>query len=461
MIQDYRTFNEAGFLSDILGLMAGSDIYLLSDIGKKILSTTNNEDPMDFTVTTNIAKAASKLTATFPVLVTEATPVDQAVMVSKAIERKAVALLQMLFAANQITNAASAQKYLNRFYKQSSLIDLSDMDVDDIIDYTNKLSEEFAPDDPVRQAAIQEAIQEVINECKYGQDETVVTANLNETSINDYKVKQIMNEVRVWNQTTTTTTREKRDGLFGDVTTTTITDEPDTDALDKAYSAMSKTILKTDIQKANESVPSLMVVNFVTIVEGGNKVINTAVIGVKARLQYVSSQDMVNRIVLKHADRRGLVNFIRATTGEIKFFKDFLFAIDRAKVDAVAKSGKGSNSKIWKMLELTAHKAKLNKAAGIHNASAAAITTLVINQAEVDLIKKEHRIDLMKPGTLLSVMKGYNIMAAVIIDEVDEKCLFLYDDGSKVFETLSFMSLEREEGNGMYKKVINLMTKGR
>ena len=79
----------------------------------------------------------------------------------------------------------------------------------------------------------------------------------------------------------------------------------------------------------------------------------------------------------------------------------------------------------------------------------------------MDLIKKQHRIDLLKPGTLLSIMKGYNLMCAVIVDEVAERCDFMYDDGSSSFETLSFTALEREDSNGMYKKVINLMAKGR
>ena len=58
-------------------------------------------------------------------------------------------------------------------------------------------------------------------------------------------------------------------------------------------------------------------------------------------------------------------------------------------------------------------------------------------------------------------MRGYSFMAAVIIDEVTEKVDFLWDDGNKRFETLSFMSLEREEANGTYKKVINMLSKGR
>jgi hypothetical protein len=170
---------------------------------------------------------------------------------------------------------------------------------------------------------------------------------------------------------------------------------------------------------------------------------------------------MMNRMVLKNTDRRGLLNFIRATTGEIQFFRDFLFAIDRAKIDAVAKTNKGSNSRIWKMLEIRANRAKMNTTARADNAACAAITMLVLSKAEVDIIKQSYRLDLSKASTMLSVMKGYNFIGVAVIDEVNEKVDFLYDDGTKNFETISFMSLEREQGAGEYKKMINTLVKGR
>jgi hypothetical protein len=38
----------------------------------------------------------------------------------------------------------------------------------------------------------------------------------------------------------------------------------------------------------------------------------------------------------------------------------------------------------------------------------------------------------------------------------------MWDDGEKDFETLSFMSLERDDSNGQLKKIINVMaTRGR
>ena len=38
----------------------------------------------------------------------------------------------------------------------------------------------------------------------------------------------------------------------------------------------------------------------------------------------------------------------------------------------------------------------------------------------------------------------------------DTDTIVFWDDGTKNFETYSFMSLEREESSGMYKKVINM-----
>ena len=62
---------------------------------------------------------------------------------------------------------------------------------------------------------------------------------------------------------------------------------------------------------------------------------------------------------------------------------------------------------------------------------------------------------------MLAIMRGYNLMASCIIDEVKERVDFLYDDGTKNYESFSFMSLEREDSGAMYKKVINLASKGR
>lgn len=225
--------------------------------------------------------------------------------------------------------------------------------------------------------------------------------------------------------------------------------------------AYSKHIIPTDVQKANEMIPTMMVVNFINKnVEGGSPINSSAAIGIKARLQYVSAADMADRIISKNEDHNGLFNFIKATTGQISFWKDFIFAIDKAKLDSVASSGKGSSSPVWKMLERRATMSRIRRWTGSVN-DAAAITTLVISKDEVEFLKKTERIDLTRPNTVHTIMNAYNVMGFVIVDEVLEKADFLFDDGSSSYETVSFTHLERQ-GNGSdgaYKKMINLLVK--
>ena len=498
-----------GFLTDIINYMATSDFDILKSIAARITNT--NPDPNKIVVNQNIAKAAAGLTAVFPVIVTEAVPLEQAVMVSKAIERKCVAMLQMLFAANQITTATGAYEYMKRFHTNiDPSIDLSDMDVDGVIDYTNKgyeyargkkgsfwestessgmtklekladmdiddiimMSEEslleskgFNTGALIHNAQVNKIIGQVIQSVKESANDTFIPENINEGSLNEFRSFSL-NEADFYRQTTSKETKvtvksPPTDPGQDDVENVFITRNSDVSSDAKnAYEVFNKQVLQSDIKKANEATPSLMIINFTTARDNGDSILNTCVIGVKARIHYVPSSEMITRIIMKNTDRRGFFNFLRATTGEIAFFKDFLLAVDKAKIDAVAKAGKGSSSKIWKLLELRADRSKFNRSIGKNSSAAAAISTIVISRAEADLIKKNNRIDITKPGTLLSIMRGYNLMCGAIVDEVAERVDFMYDDGTTSFETLSFMALEREDSGGSYKKVINLLAKGR
>ena len=444
--RDYTTLHE-GFFKDIIDLVLSDDTF--EKFWDKTQKVFKNKDTscskFNDAISKNIASAAKGLTAVFPVIVTEATPIDQAVMISKAVERKAVAMLQMLFAANKITNARNAYDYLNKFHNNiDDSLDWSTANIDDVINASNDL------DDILENSNIKniieinikrgiEAIQEDIKmNCNH-----YLSENINPKSVNNYIVRNVLNDIQVIEEANFP--EGKRDKVPSN--------------LKASYDALNKSVLKSDIEKANEAIPSLMIINFRVKSNYPDPTINTAVIGVKAMIHYVSSEDMINKVMLKNSDKNGLFNFIRATTREISFFKDFLFAVDRAKVDALSKTGKGSSSNIWKLLELRANEAKRKKSLLSKDASCSAIATIVVTKAEVELIKKYHRIDISKAGTLKSIMRGYSIMCAAIIDDAVEKVDFLWDDGSQGFETYSFSSLEREESSGMYKKVINMINK--
>ena len=218
---------------------------------------------------------------------------------------------------------------------------------------------------------------------------------------------------------------------------------------------LSSPFVKTDVTKANELLPTMLVVHFHTY--ASNEPVS-AVIGIKAKLYRITGTEIMNRLVLRNKDNQGFHNFLRAATRETSFFKDFVFAVDKAKVDALSSSHRGSDSKIWKLLERRAIKSRIRRGMGSAN-DATAITSVVITQEEVESLKKDYNLDITRPAILKPIMEAYNLMGFMIIDANIETVKFWYDDGSNNFETLSFRSLERENGDQNYKKVINLMTK--
>ena len=466
---DYSTLHE-GFLKDVLDLIDEKfkDGFSSEKLFDVLANRPKQDDSSKFNraISKNIATATKGLTATFPVIVTEAVPIDQAIMVSKVIERKCVEMLQMLFASSQITSAKNAATYLSKFHNNlDPSLDWSNANIDDVINLSNEYQNDANFSESAEYASVKNAIQAVIEDCQRNCSYTL-GEGINEHSIGEYRVKKVFDNYETTHiNEAQYNVNQRYDHYIGD---DGIRHRGDTEKLDtgesgndkNAYDILNKGVLKSDIEKANEAVPSLIIINFVS--DANHAIRNTCVIGVKSIIHYVSSEDMINKIVLKNSDRRGLFNFIRATTREISFFKDFLFSVDRAKVDALSKVGKGSTSNIWKLLELRANEAKRKKAAFKNDASCSAIATIVLSTEEADLIKKQYRIDIRKPGTLLSIMRGYSFMCGVIVDGTDERTDFIWDDGSNDFETYSFMSLEREQSQSEYKKVINMMmSKGR
>jgi hypothetical protein len=220
----------------------------------------------------------------------------------------------------------------------------------------------------------------------------------------------------------------------------------------------NKQVVPSDVRKANELVPSMILVKFHYKADTEAAVPLHLILGVKAKVYPVNSGDLIDRIVAKYDDKNAMLRFVKATTREISFFRDFLFAIDKAKLDALSQSRRGSSHKMWKVLERRAVKSKLRRTIGDTN-DAKAITLLAISQEEVGYLRKNSGIDLGVTRVAHKIMDAYNFMGICIADETEEAAKFIYDTGSDEYEVLSFNLLEREASDSSYKKVVNLMSK--
>ena len=434
--------------------------------------------------TGSLARRSSNLVLVFPVLISSQLSISTANIIAKAIERKCVSLLQILFSAINLTTAEDLYEYVAQFHHNLG----GRMTLDDFINAVDKLSESGNID--IIDRDLYNAVKEDMHNINYYLSEA-----FNPTSINDYKLRtdyfgntNILCEADR-NEGNRDASRYKGNHFWADSnphvyspgsndysaggrdyrTTNHITVNGAGGSLslpgmggDGGGNSDFKDfyrnqLLPQDVQKANELMPTMVAVKFTSYNNNGLKHTQTGVIGVKAKLYPVDSMDIINRLSSKYKDKNGLFNLIRASTREISFFKDLAFAIDKAKLDAVSMSKESNNAKMFKLLERRAAKNRFSSLLKKNDASP--ITSLVISQGEVEYLQRYNNLDMEKSYVTRVILEAYNLMDIVIADESLEIARFLFDDGDGIYETLPFDALEKEAKDNTYKKVINLMSK--
>lgn len=394
----------------------------------------------------SITRKSDALTLVFPVIASRNTSYEAAAMISKAIERKAVTLLQMLFSAINITDSKDGIDYISKFHNN---LDIGNMSVDKFMDTMDRFVKENALITEASRHEEYEKIKKDLSNMNF-----YFENNVNDESLNDYKVVNVEG-TRILVKEETPIEFESNPYDRGD----SLKDLKDTMNITKiGKDIKTGNLIDGDVKKANELVPTMVYVNFTTINKDTDYAIpSSIIIGVKAKLYAADSYDILNRLKIKNNDRNLALNLIKAGTREISFFKDFIFAVDAAKIDALSRSRKGSSSIDWKVLERRALKSRIKRSLFINN-DAAAITTLVITQEEVEYLKKTEYIDVENPRVITPILDAYNLMGFVIVDEALEIAKFIFDSQDNMYEILTFNNLERESKDNT-KKIINLMSK--
>lgn len=224
----------------------------------------------------------------------------------------------------------------------------------------------------------------------------------------------------------------------------------------------SKQLLDSDVKKANELMPTMIVLRYQVADPDKDPSAVTSdiqdefIAGVKSRLISVPSQEIMDRVIDMNRNGVNMNNLIRATSKETSFTRDFLAGIQQAKIDAKKDSKLSKSNPIWRSLQARSNRSRINRLARVSN-SAAAITTLIISVQEVESVKAEYNIDLLNPVVASEFMATYNLMALVIVDEQNAVAHFIYD-GDVYFEDLAFASLEKDNDRS-YKQVVSLLNR--
>ena len=480
-----------------------SDIFETIKDGVRIAGDVVNPKSVRVRNARSLARATSGLTLAFPVICSNTLPIETASMIAKAIERKNVSMLQMAFSAYNITNAKDAVEHLSKFHQN---LNLSKMDLDKFMDAMEMLGESsyVYPED----------VRAVAEDCKRNLN-YVLSNSISDTSLLEYSEITRYGEKRVVKEARDDIEYDKMaqsdihhyekmrqsDSQHRDKMTQsdsqhrdkmTQSDAQHRDRMDQSNSQFDRRqdqqqrfhdddmenerikqrqnavdsqrqqftamLLPSDVKKANEMQPTLMLVQF--YVNDKDRDLNVAqqfVCGVKSKLYAVGSDEILNKIITKNVDSDILLKLVKVSTREISFVKDFLLGLDEARLDALSKSRKGSGSRIFKALERRAIKGKIRRSLRIEN-SAKAISSLVISSEEAEELKKYENIDIYQPRTIIPIMEKLNLLYFAVVDTTAES-VDIITDGENEYETYSFTNLERESSDNTYKKVVNLITK--
>ena len=460
-----------------------SSFKQLIDMAGKYSSNLSKIKSTNYLNKSSIARASKDLIMSFPVLCSDTIDATTAMMICKAVERNSVTMLQLVLTSANLTGE-NGIAILKQWHTN---ID-SNMSLDDYINSVGALTKDG---EDVRFNRIGEA-GVIAQAGKFYKTQFLGSINvkypeesLSEHSIGDYISSNKYGRLDVFvmsesKNDKSTTVPEKKEETNKTIMTPVSSEKDNKDK--EQYSLkykdikerelkdntdfFTKQLLDSDVKKANELIPSLMIIRF--NVGDPNEAKDTSdrkipfevkefIAGVKARLISVPSEEIIARVVANDRDRIDMKNLIRATTKEISFTKDFVMGIGQAKIDAKNNSKLSATNPIWRALQARSAKSSLKRLFKTAN-TGAAITTLVVSQAEVNYIKNTYDVDLDNPVVARDFMEAYNLIALVIADEQAEIAKFLYD-GDDYYQMMTFGSLERETGDGSYKKVINLISK--
>ena len=379
----------------------------------------------------SIAKQAKKGVMQFPAIASRSLSFENMVMIAKASEKNFASLLQVIFSLNQVTTADSPLEYIEQFHQNTNTTIHGPSDV---IGY-------------VFNSTVPDVVDKKIID---------IVAEGNLTLEEKYNMKPLNSLYTPKDSKRILSSESKNPGYNPFKNQTKVV----TEANNKPYGIDMPRNIFTDasMKKANELMPTMMQVRILKESQSGeNSTFIDFVVGVKATIHPVDSQDIIEHLVSLFQERGKLFNFIKWTTGEISFFKDLLFNVDQIKGE-ISDTRVGKSSQWWSVLKNIKAKRKLHSFTRRNPVLPNAM--LIISMEEVEYIKANYGFDLVEDKSGQKIIDGFNILQVVIVDAASEVAYF-FADGSERWDLVTFKCLERESGSSesQFKNILKAVGK--
>lgn len=197
-----------------------------------------------------------------------------------------------------------------------------------------------------------------------------------------------------------------------------------------------------------------------SIMQNDTEIRTNLVVGVRTTIHRLSAEDMVSSVSKSFGTNSLVFQFLRCTSGELSFLKDFLFGIKDIK-QQIAGSSKATNvlTKLKRQVSWNKRNANAIYREVSNNAMVPPTATLVLSSDEVQAIRSYTGFDLSKAGVAKKFLETFNLMGLMLVDS-SIGAISMFEEGDGDFNMVSLDEMARRgKGDNTVRDVLSLMAR--
>lgn len=191
--------------------------------------------------------------------------------------------------------------------------------------------------------------------------------------------------------------------------------------------------------KLGNMAPTMVNVQLVSHHGNAPVITHNVVVGVKAMIRLVPQDLMISNLAEGISDTRGMFKFIKWTEGTYKFLRDFVLGIDNAKAEAAS----SRDMKNW--LQGLKRKKRANLISRMMSGTPMPpMTTIVTTSYEVARVAEETGLDLNEAFNAVKLISKYYLLGLIIYEPETGNIKSIFD-GDTTFSSSTVSGLKTQQ----------------
>lgn len=353
---------------------------------------------------TSISRRSRNAICYFPVLTSKSISYEEITMINKVLERQYTTYLRVAMSLDDVIDGTKSKaEYINQFHTN----------------FDNRVGGNLVDSISSEKRLMSMRLKEDSKPYK------TTNLSLNENKILESKLSDIKSVFNKKQQVSFSPFKESATAPIGRLLT--------------ENGSTTSVLTDNDVKKANEVIPTTMEIEVRTASGNNTKIL----MGVKTINHPIDSEEMIFNVANCIREKRFFFRAIQWTSGEIRFFKDFVLSADRIKANV--QQARNKNTNWWRSLRNKTVLGLIKQIGGRPNVIPN--TTLVLSMDEIEYITNSYGINLLTDVNSVSKLLSHFCLLGFVILDSSSELAYMFFDGEANYQTFSYNALERENRN--------------